>query len=148
MDDDEWTEWLRYNGFKYEDVERSGRHWLLWIGQAIPDPHRTTCANDYGVEIAPNLWCDSSRSMFFRADYAGRYSRFLFCRNVTPEDIRRIIEAIIFPNKMAECQTGFGFLATPKQAARMKQESEDLHLRIAREYAKATGENLEKATKH
>jgi hypothetical protein len=145
MTDDQWTEWLRANGFKYEDVERSGRHWLLWIGRAIPDEDRMMDSDGFGIEITPRSFDSERRMMFLRADYAGRYSRFLFCRAVMPDDIVRIIEAIIHPHKMTECQTGYGFLAPPDQVRRMEQERERLDLRIARHYAQATGEDLEKA---
>ena len=88
----------------------------------------------------------STRNLFLRSDYAGRYSRFLFCRNVlVPDDIVRIIEAIIYPHKMESCQTGFGFLTLPHNAKRMKDESERLDLKIAKQQAIATKEDLEKA---
>lgn len=127
-------EWLKAHGFKWEDIPRAGRHWILWIGRAIPNCRYTQDSSDFGIEIAPRLLADDAPSMFFRADYAGRYSRFLYCRRLDgTEDVMRIIEAIIYPNKFEECFTRYGYLASPEQAARMKKEDEAFDVRMLKE---------------
>jgi len=48
-------EWLKENGFKWHDVERSGKHWLLWIGSAIAKNRshsRTSSYDDFGIELS------------------------------------------------------------------------------------------------
>lgn len=140
-------DWLRHHGFKYEDDPQGIRRWFLQIGRAIPDKHRSFCSDDFGFELVK--WrADDDWSLFLRADYAGRYSRFLFCRKVNDgDDVIRIIDAIIYPRHFVECFTPYGFLTSPDEAQRMAAESERMDLRLARQYAKATGEDPDKVAR-
>jgi hypothetical protein len=91
-------QWLKENGFKWHDVERGGKHWLLWIGGAVTENRsfgRTSSFEDFGIELSKMRDGDSVWSLFYRADYAGRYSRFIFCRDVwETEHIEKMLEAI------------------------------------------------------
>ncbi len=127
---------LRDLGFKWHYVERSPRHWVLWIGQAIP--HRYGMSpDDFGVELGRSFVPDNSPwSLWFRADYAGRYSRFLFCRDVTHlGDLALIVEAII-GRPWRRHDILYGQLWEPEQANRLRAEDDRLDLRIARDIEK------------
>lgn len=92
-------EWLKETGFKWHEIERSvSKHWILWIGSAIAEskPYgRTSSYEDFGIELSrfqkeTDVW-----GVFYRADYAGRYSRFIYCRDVWERgQLLRLIEAL------------------------------------------------------
>lgn len=123
---------LRDIGFKWHEVERSPRHWMLWIGRAIP--HRYGMSpDDFGIELAQMTAGEGSWSLWFRADYAGRYSRFLFCRDVMHlGDLVAIVEAII-GRPWRKSEVLYGQLWGPEQAERLRAEHDRLDLWIARD---------------
>lgn len=128
-------EWLKENGFKWHAVERSGKHWLLWIGSALAEnrPHgRTSSGDDFGIELSKFIDKQDVYGCFFRADYAGRYTRFIFCRDVwEPEHVTQLIEALTgFPFDKA-CAI-YGFYHSQEQATHLRELDEKrLDRRIA-----------------
>lgn len=129
-------EWLKENGFKWHEVERSGKHWILWIGSAIAQGERgygrTSSYDDFGIEISKFNEKEEIWSCFFRADYAGRYTRFIYCRDMwEPEHVTQLIEALTgFPFDK-ECVM-YGFYHQPEHAARIREiEQKRLDQRIA-----------------
>lgn len=96
-------EWLRQVGFKWHQLGRQpDKHWLLWIGAAIPD--RITSFEDLGIEVAPRWWKNrngddvgevGSWYCWLRADTSGRYHRFIHIRPVsTQSELVSLIEAL------------------------------------------------------
>lgn len=117
-------EWLKENGFKWHDVDRSGKHWLLWIGSAIAENRsygRTSSNDDFGIELSKFIDKEEVWGCFFRADYAGRYTRFIFCRDVwEPEHVTQLIEALTgFP--FDKTCAMYGFYLRPEQAAHLRE---------------------------
>lgn len=124
--------WLRSAGFKWEDIPRGGRQWLLWLGWAIPD----TTPEDLGVELAYDQGGDFWRC-WIRADYAGRYSRFLHVRHMRQVDeLVKLIEALAgIPFVKEDCM--YGCMRTGSQAIRLRHENEQLHMRMAHSFGRA-----------
>src|SRR5262245_40223058 len=74
-------EWLAEVGFKWHQLERQPyKHWLLWLGDAIKDSENLKSSEDLGIEVTQRGEYDESYYCWLRADYAGRYSRFIFVR--------------------------------------------------------------------
>lgn len=118
-------EWLTEIGFKWFDVERSGKHWILWIGDCLPsNPYhgRTNSRDDFGIELSKFNNDEDVWSIFYRADYAGRYTRFIYVRDVwTRAQLIGLIEAIIgIPFEKDNAM--YGNLFSPQQMARIKAE--------------------------
>lgn len=137
LDDD----WFRENGFRYEDIPvlngKADRHWLLWLGWAIVDADQTEPTNgpeDFGIELSH--WRDDAWFCWFRADYAGRYTRFLHWRKVCyafqVEDIIASLVGRPFDRK----HVWYGSLRTPEIAARCKEEAKRLDQRMAEREAR------------
>lgn len=119
-------EWLKEIGFKWFDHERSEPHWLLWMGNVIAQERkfRVTSFEDFGLEISKfqrdeNIW-----GVFFRADYAGRYTRFLYCRDVTEqEQLIKLIEALT-DMPFDKQNVLYGNYYRPEQAAHFREEDQ------------------------
>ena len=88
--------WLSQVGFKWHSIERSpSKHWLLWCGALTGRAFESF--EDLGIELS--LDTSPVDSGFFycwlRADYSGRYSRFLHIRHMRYQrEVIRLIEAI------------------------------------------------------
>jgi hypothetical protein len=118
--------WLKENGFKWHEVERSGVHWLLWMGGCIanhPDKkYHSHSYDDFGIELSKFMPNEPVWSVFYRADYAGRYSRFIYVREVWEvEQLTRLIEAIT-DIPFDKANTWYGSLIRPEQAARYREQ--------------------------
>lgn len=134
-------EWLRASGFKWEQLDRQpGKHWLLWLAPACIDHYehgrRMFASNDdLGIELAFNDVID--RAYWFcwvRADYAGRYSRFLHVRHMLYQDeVVRLIEALT-GRDWHPADAMYGSLRSPEDAARLRKDAERLDQRLAREW--------------
>lgn len=129
-------EWLKEIGFKWFDVERSDKHWILWMGSAIAEnrKYRSSSHDDFGLELSKFHPEEDNWGVFYRADYAGRYSRFIFCRDVwEQEQLIRLIEALTdTPFDVQNIM--YGNLYRPEQAEYYrKQDAERLDRRIALE---------------
>ncbi|MHB9110422.1 MAG: hypothetical protein ACYDCO_25500 [Armatimonadota bacterium] len=124
-------EWLRAAGFKWHEVERSPcKHWVLWIGWAQPR-RMLQSAEDLGVELTKHTPESEEWMLFVRADYSGRYSRFLFMRDVTAiGQLTRFIECLT-DTPFDPANALYGALRTPEQAARLRAEADWLDVRIA-----------------
>ena len=88
-------DWLRETGFRWHQIERqTAKQWLLWLGDVTgtrDDGKRRmfSCYEDLGIQVSATWLYENGFpvgiehwSCFVRADYAGRYSRFLFIRYV------------------------------------------------------------------
>ena len=133
---------LRSLGFKYHEVQ-GRKHWLLWIAEAIKPVYSDLLLNsreDLGVELsAMDLASDLMPlwHCWIRADYSGRYSRFLHVRYMKHVgEIPSLITGLIgYPFDPANAY--YGSLLTPENAARARQRDErDLHRQLAREWGK------------
>jgi|WetSurMetagenome_2_1015567.scaffolds.fasta_scaffold330457_1 hypothetical protein len=131
---------LRSWGFKWHELERSPhKHWLLWLGDVLPDdqenPKISFRSNeDLGIEITQG---EKNATWFFvwlRADYAGRYSRCVCLGHYThAEQLFNMISAIIgYP--FDPSNTWYGSLRSPAASARLRQDDEALHHRIAKDW--------------
>ncbi len=127
-------DWLRDSGFKWEQLERQpSKHWLLWIADACIDPverRMFSSHDDLGIELAK----DDRESWWYcwiRADFGGRYSRFLHVRHVTKiSEVIAIIEALT-GRKFEPSDCLRGSFRVPEVAARMRADSDRLDRRIA-----------------
>lgn len=126
--------WLRAAGFKWTQADRQPfKHWTLWIGDAIPRIREagTSSPDNFGVELsqADNLgvcWL-----MWLRADYAGRYDRFLFARDVVmTSQVTSLIEALT-DRPFEPRDSLYGEYRSHEQAERMRRDAERMDLRIA-----------------
>ncbi len=143
-------DWLRSTGWKWHDMERSPRkHWLLWLAPACVDPreksgHLFACTEDLGIEMT----YDPQSDFWFcwiRADYAGRYCRFLHVRHLTKqEEVVRLIEALT-GRTFEPKDVLYGALRSPEHAEYLRKDSESLHQRLAAGWGKA-GEQALKIT--
>lgn len=129
--------WLRNAGFKFDEVQ-GRKHWLLWIGQAVghfADGKIYASHYDLGVEIAASG--KDGWNVWVRADYAGRYCRFVHVRYMNnASEVVALIEALTGVTFNAE-NVYYGSLRTPQVAAHLrKQDEEHLHRRLAKEWGK------------
>lgn len=123
-------EWLKEIGFKWFDVERSGKHWLLWLGSSIAKKtkYRSQSFDDFGLELSRISEKEDGWMVFFRADYAGRYTRFIYCRDVSEQgELTGLIEALTgFPFSVENSM--YGQYYTPERAdyfRKMDEERDD-----------------------
>lgn len=119
-------DWLKENGFKWHEVERSGKHWLLWIGNCIAERpgknYRVNSYDDFGIELSRWMPKENAWAVFYRADYAGRYSRFIYVRDVWEvEQLIRLIEAVT-DIPFDKANAWYGNLLKPEQAERLRAE--------------------------
>ena len=123
-------DWLRDSGFKWHQIERQpSKHWVLWLGDAIDE--RMVSFEDLGVEVAVDSRDEKPFAyVWLRADYAGRYSRFLHVRHMkTVDELIRLIEGVT--GQTWDIGNNFyGSMCTPKQAERRRREQERLDLRM------------------
>lgn len=128
--------WLRASGFKWEDpAGRPGatdRHWILWMGTAVADPDRASSGEDLGVELCPIG--DGRWYCWVRADYCGRYSRFVHVRHMRDvADVVRLIEALTgFPFDPANSM--YGSYHRPEHAEKLREYSRRLEVRMAEDW--------------
>lgn len=132
-------DWLKAAGFKWHEFERQGaKHWLLWLGEALPARDQdATFANSYddlGIELSRGRR-DEAWFCWLRADYAGRYTRFLHIRYLsTAAELVTLIEALIgAPFDPANAM--YGILRWPERAARLRAEDERLDRRLMRSHS-------------
>src|ERR1043165_4736773 len=94
MSDPITEDWLKEVGFKWHELARSGgKHWLLWLGDAVRDRNSMIDIEDLGIELAPAF--DGRWHCWFRADLCSRYSRFIHLRYLTTQqDLISVCEGI------------------------------------------------------
>lgn len=96
-------DWFKSVGFKWHEMDRQeAKHWLLWLGSAIPD--RLTSFEDLGLELAPRWWKNrndddvgevGSWYCWLRADTSARYHRFIHIRPVrTRAEVIGLVEIL------------------------------------------------------
>jgi hypothetical protein len=118
---------LRAAGFKWLEVERSDRHWLLWIGNATDGSF-----DDLGIELCPNR--DGEWYCWLRADYAGRYSRFIHVRHLrSMEDVAALFAGLTGSPWNPENHL-YGLAHTSERAEILRVEADRLDRRIARQH--------------
>lgn len=133
-------EWLRSIGFRWEQLDKQPtKHWLLWLADACIDPVETSrrmfaASEDLGIEVA-----DDQRGAWFcwlRADYAGRYSRFLHVRHIAERaELVSLIEAVTGRPFIAT-DVLYGSFRSPEQAKRLRNDSLRLDRHMALEWGK------------
>lgn len=125
-------DWLKTVGFKWHEFERQGgKHWLLWLGDVVRDGNGFSCTEDLGVEVASGR--DLSWFCWLRADYAGRYSRFLHLRSLrTRRDLAEVIVGVTGVEFDPSC-CWYGSLLTPERAEAARRDAERLDRRMLRE---------------
>jgi hypothetical protein len=143
--DDAWTyspiteSWLSTMGFKWSQLEgQPTKHWTLWIGECC-GAH--VAFEDLGLELAKSdedWW-----HCWLRADYAGRYTRFLHVRHMrTTDDVRALIRGLI-GREFDWADVLYGALRTPESARRIRAEQERMDVRMALEHRWRTDEQDE-----
>jgi len=122
--------WLTEIGFRWHQLDRQPfKQWLLWIGEAA-DP--ATCFEDLGIEVAPTCSGDSWHC-WARADYSGRYSRFVHLRHiVSREELIFLLEGMV-GRGFDRSDVFNGIWMAPGRAARVRGEEQRLDRRIMRE---------------
>jgi hypothetical protein len=134
--------WLRDVGFTWSDVERSPhKHWTLRIGTAQTDGDgMMRSSDDLMVELTPGRFGSGGESpedrwfCWLRADYAGRYNRFLFAREITcVEQLVRLIESLT-DTPFSPLNVRYGMLHTPEGAERFRRDEQRLDWGIAKQY--------------
>lgn len=121
-------DWLREVGFKWHQHDRQpSKHWLLWLGDAIPD--HLVSFEDIGLELAPNR---NGQQWFcwLRGDTAGRYHRFIHIRHLkTRQEVIDLVQALTSQPWNPDNHL-YGSARTPEQAARIRQDEQRLDHQI------------------
>lgn len=132
-------DWLRSVGFKWHTVsgadpdEKNPKHWTLWFGSiAGYEPEQVwkfSDDEDLGIELT------DGKGFWFcwaRADYSGRYSRFLHIRHLKEQaDLIRIVEALSGA-QWNPANHLYGKIFTPEQVESIRRRDERLDLKIAK----------------
>lgn len=118
--------WLKAMGFKWHQMERQPqKHWVLWLGSALPAGPSFRDAQDLGIEVS-RCSRDPEWHCWLRDDSGHRYSRFIHLRYIrTPRDLLHIVEAII-GTTFDPGNCWYGSLRTPDQATAIRREHERL----------------------
>lgn len=133
-------EWLREQGFRWHQLDRqTEKHWVLWIGWAIEGGFATY--EDLGVELCDS-WVNRAGervldhwTCWLRADYGGRYSRFIHLRGLrTRAELFDILSALVGREFRPEDCFG-GSWHQPAQAERLREEALRLDRRMLAERA-------------
>lgn len=136
-------EWLKASGFKWHQLDRQPeKQWLLWLGD-VTDNHMFGCFEDLGIEVSAHksTWRDKERvpeyidywNCWLRADYSGRYSRFIHIRELhVRHELIALCEAITgqawnVTNHLSGC------MLRPEQAKRRREADTRLDRAIMRE---------------
>src|SRR5881628_2677969 len=128
MTDEPITEdWLRSAGFRWEMIDRDPhKHWLLWLGDAVKDrEHMFASHEDLGIKVSKGLTGKEDWwHCWLRADYCGRYTRFVHVRHMrTQAELATLIAAITgFPFDVANSY--YGSYRRPEDAARLRDDDE------------------------
>jgi hypothetical protein len=128
---------LRDAGFKWECLDQwNSKHWILWMGGAVSE-ETAFSSEDLGVEVA---YAGSERDWWFcwvRADYCGRYSRFIHVRRIRQwRELAELIGSLTgFPFDPANVM--YGCYHRPEVADRYRQDySRRPEVRIAEEWGR------------
>jgi hypothetical protein len=138
-------EFLRDVGFRWHQNElQPNKMWLLWIGGAMFSRNGMASFDNFGLELSESTW-EGERyfSLWFRSDIAGRYSRFLWARDLTTvEQLVRVIESLT-DAPFSPLNVLYGSLHTPEQAARLRVSEQRSDWRIAKSGAAAWKEETD-----
>jgi hypothetical protein len=127
-------DWLRKTGFKSSQEDRQPhKHWTLWIGQSQACRRGLgRSADDLGIEVTKGDDDGSWWYCWLRGDIAGRYSRFIFARDISSvEDLVRLLEALTIGEFDAD-RVVYGQYWMPESAERLKREQKRLDVWFAR----------------
>jgi hypothetical protein len=131
-------DWLRAAGFLWDQRDRQPtKHWLLWVGPAIPtDRGAWMGCDDFGLELAEHDDGAGVWRLWLRADYAGRYTRFIFARDVrTVGQVTRLIEALI-DTPFDPANVDGGYLRSPAEAARIRVQDGRWDVLLAKDWGR------------
>lgn len=127
-------EWLQSVGFRWHQLERQpSKHWLLWLGDAVrAKDGGLTATEDIGIELAESLG-RGGWFCWFRADCAGRYSRFIHLRHLTTQDeVIRLVEVVSgWPWRPQD--HFYGSCLSPASADHVRAEHDRMDRRLLRE---------------
>lgn len=129
-------EWLRASGFKWSQIERQpSKHWLLWIGLACVNSRSAMSPEDLGIELAQGdgeyWYC------WLRADYCGRYARFLHVRHLYDTlEVEEIIKALT-GREFNPGDCFYGSFRSPEEAATLRRESDRIDCKLARSFGES-----------
>lgn len=119
-------EWLKSVGFRWQEVERSGKHWTLWLAQ----PDGFTSFEDLGIELCEWTGLEPSWHCWFRSDCSHKYSRFIHLRHLKFRLEVEIMVAALTGMKWNPENHLYGSVRTPEDAARIRAETDRLDRRI------------------
>jgi len=136
-------DWLRACGFRWSQEDRQPhKHWLLWLADACVDREgrRVSASDDLGIELTLGINGEPWWYCWVRADYAGRYTRFLHIRHMTTQaEVVQLIEAMT-GRPWDPADVFYGALRSPEQAEHYRRDEQRLDKRLA----KAWGERVDK----
>ena len=125
--------WLRDVGFKWGDEFNGVKHWILWMGGAVASKN-SFASEDLGVEVAKTFSNDGAWHCWIRADYCGRYSRFVHIRYLRHQhELTELIAAMTgFPFDPAN--SAYGSYHRPEAAERLRGYRERLEVQMAEQW--------------
>lgn len=132
MDDLITEDWLKSVGFRWHQFDlQNSKQWLLWLGDAVRDQRSFVATEDLGIELSFDKGADGDCwSVWLRADYSHRYSRFIHIRYITKRS--ELIAMIVGLTGVAWNPENHrrGCLLTAEQAQRDREADERLDRRI------------------
>jgi hypothetical protein len=125
-------DWLRGLGFKWETVDRDpNKHWTLGLGGAIEHGDSDNLMLELSIGLDGEWFC------WVRADYCGRYTRFVHVRHVRYQDeVIALIEGLV-GQKFKKSNVWYGSLRTAADAQRLAADEKSLHVRLAKSWGAA-----------
>jgi hypothetical protein len=135
--------WLREIGFRWEQPfeNQLHKHWILMLGAAVANKTAFS-SEDLMLELSI---CDEKEGTWhcwIRADYCGRYTRFVHVRHMrTQEEVTQLLTALAgFP--FDKSLVHYGGLHKPEDVVRYRAYENRLEVRLAKEW----GSRVERET--
>ena len=134
--------WLKSSGFKWHQFDRQpSKQWLLWLGDVVSSGGFDSF-EDLGVEVSAHTtrWKGSNEvpeyidywNSWLRADYSGRYSRFIHIRILKfRHELISLIEGVTGHSWNPALNIG-GCMRTVEQAHRLRLNEERMDVRMLR----------------
>jgi hypothetical protein len=124
-------EWLREAGFKWHQLDRQyEKQWLLWLGDVVfwrEGGFRFMGGEDLGIEVSQS---SDHWKCWLRSDYAHRYSRFIFVRDLHfQHELIALIETIT-SQTFDPRNNLYGTMHIPKHAAKIREEDKRREKRL------------------
>jgi len=131
MDELITEDWLKSVGFKWHQFDRQPhKHWLLWLGDVFWKDILVSY-DELGIEVSSRG--DDFWFCWLRSDMAGRYHRFIHIRHLrTQDELVHLIEGIT-GRTWDPMNNMYGWMRSPEQAARIREEDKRLDHKIMHE---------------